>query len=291
MARVRLGVALLVPPPFDREIDGLRRACGDGALLRVRPHLTLVPPVNVRVDALPDALRLVRESAAASPPLTLRLGPPATFLPDNPTVYLGVGGADESLSALHGLRERVARPPLDRPRAWPFVPHVTLADDMAVDRIPKALDALADYRIAIEVDRVYVLQEQRHGESHRGWVPVADYPFEPAAVVGRGGLPLELTVSRLADPEVRRFETGEWPADDPGPLAEAPTPVGTEPVVVTARRRGELVGLARGWTGGGRHELTAVLVAPEVRGQGIARHLTSWFRLAVDRLDAATDGS
>jgi GNAT superfamily N-acetyltransferase len=158
---------------------------------------------------------------------------------------------------------------------------------MAVDRIPKALDALADYRVPVGFDRVYVLQEQRHGESHRGWVPVADYPFEPAAVIGRGGLPLELTLSRLADPEVRRFETGDWPADDPGPLAEAPTPEGTQPVVVTARRRGELVGVARGWTGGGQQELTAVLVAPEVRGQGITRHLTSWFRLAADRLEAS----
>ena len=41
-------VALLLPEPLDVEVDALRRACGDPMLERVRPHVTLVPPVNVR---------------------------------------------------------------------------------------------------------------------------------------------------------------------------------------------------------------------------------------------------
>ncbi len=65
MARVRLGVALLVPPPFDTEIDGLRRALGDGALGRIPAHLTLVPPVNVREERLGEALAALRRAAAA----------------------------------------------------------------------------------------------------------------------------------------------------------------------------------------------------------------------------------
>jgi hypothetical protein len=48
--RVRLASALLVPEPFAREIDGLRRALDDD-IDRVPPHLTLVPPVNVRVGS------------------------------------------------------------------------------------------------------------------------------------------------------------------------------------------------------------------------------------------------
>ena len=54
--RVRLGVVLLVPPPVAGEIDGLRRAVGDGALGKVAPHVTLVPPVNVRDERLLDAV-------------------------------------------------------------------------------------------------------------------------------------------------------------------------------------------------------------------------------------------
>ena len=48
MVRRRLGVVLLVPEPAATEIQGLRRAVDDPALDSIPPHLTLVPPVNVR---------------------------------------------------------------------------------------------------------------------------------------------------------------------------------------------------------------------------------------------------
>ena len=68
MPKHRLGVVLLVPQPAAAEIDGLRRAVGDGALGRVPTHLTLVPPVNVRHDRLADALARLRLAAAATRP-------------------------------------------------------------------------------------------------------------------------------------------------------------------------------------------------------------------------------
>ena len=63
MARQRLGVVLLVPQPLATEIDGVRRALGDGALDRIAPHITLVPPVNVAERDLPRAFTLVRTAA------------------------------------------------------------------------------------------------------------------------------------------------------------------------------------------------------------------------------------
>ena len=92
MTKRRLGVALLVPPPLDVEIDGLRRAVGDGALGRIPAHLTLVPPVNVREDRLDDAVAVLRRAAAAAAPFEVDLGPPATFLPINPVLYLALAG-------------------------------------------------------------------------------------------------------------------------------------------------------------------------------------------------------
>src|SRR5438876_11352846 len=112
MPRVRVGVALLVPPPVDREIDALRRACGDGALGRIPAHLTLVPPVNVRDDRLHDALDVLRGAAAATRPFVVELGPPATFLPDSPTLYLAVTG--DGVETVDALRERVFVEPLAR---------------------------------------------------------------------------------------------------------------------------------------------------------------------------------
>jgi 2'-5' RNA ligase len=285
VARVRIGVVLLVPAPYDREVDGLRRACGEAALDRVPPHLTLVPPVNVRLDALGDALAVVREAAATCTPLHLELGPPATFLPATPTIHLSVGGDPHQVAALHRLRDTVFRPPLERHLDLPFAPHVTLVDDAPPERIPPAVDAIGAYRIEVVFDRVHVLQEDRHGEAHRRWRPIADAPMAPPAVVGRGGLPVELTVSVLADPEALDLERrGSCEGEDDGgesPSASGPVPAAGQPVVVTARRDGRVVGVARGWTDGEHAELTGLTVHPDHADEGIDRHLRAAFDHAV----------
>src|SRR5438309_8595120 len=105
MPKVRLGVVLLIPPPLDREIDTLRRAVGDGTYGRVPAHVTLVPPVNVNAERLPDALRVLRRAAAGFRPFSVHFGPPATFLPANPVLYLPLAGAGRA--SVFELRERV----------------------------------------------------------------------------------------------------------------------------------------------------------------------------------------
>lgn len=307
MARHRLGVALLLDPPVATEVDGLRRALGDGALGRIAPHVTLVTPVNVAARDLAGALAVVREAASMASPLQLTLGPATTFHPVTPVVYLAVGAdpdAPAAPAALRDLRDRMFRPPLARPLTHPFVPHVTLADEMAPDRIPAAVAALADYSVPVTVDRVHVLAES----PGRIWRPIADAPLARPAVVARGGLPLELTVTRLVDPLAARLLAHAGPDADAGPDAAAGPAagdagsgagsgageavqvpdvagpgtggVGPGPWAVTARRDGEPVGVAHGITIGDRLVVEALVVAPEHRGQGVAHHL----RAAVEHL-------
>jgi 2'-5' RNA ligase/ribosomal protein S18 acetylase RimI-like enzyme len=279
MPKRRLGVALLVPPPFDREVDALRRACDDGSLARIPAHVTLVPPVNVREDAMADALAVLRRAAASARPLTLQLGPPATFLPDNPTLYLSVSGA--GVTALQALRDRVFVPPLERPLTWPFVAHVTLADEMEPDRIAAAIEALAGYRATITFERVHLLEESR-GVEGRVWRPIADAPFAAPAVVGRGGIELELTVSARPDPEAEAFAKKEWDgyrAEVLGPDARD-----EEPFTIVARRDGEIVGVAEGWSQGGVAHLRDLIVASQLRAQGVGSKLLAAFEsLAAER--------
>lgn len=264
MARRRLGVVLLVPPPWDAEVDGLRRASGDGSLGRIPAHLTLVPPVNVREDDLTAALAVLRRAAAATTPFTLHLGPAATFLPDNPVLYLAVGG---ELDALRALRDAVFIPPLARPLTWPFVPHVTLAEESAPARLAAAVTAMGDYGVDVELNRLHLLEEARRSDGARAWSPIADAVFEPPAVVGRGGLPVELTVSELLDPEAAAVLA-----------AVAPRSAGPPPLtVVTARRDDAVVGVACGRRSGDELVLDQVAVVPEARRQGIAHHLLGRF--------------
>ncbi|HET9444273.1 MAG TPA: GNAT family N-acetyltransferase [Acidimicrobiales bacterium] len=264
MPKRRVGVALLLAPPWDGEVDGLRRALGDGSLGRIPAHLTLVPPVNVRDDRMDDALAVLRRAGAAARPLTVELGPPASFLPVNPVVYLAV--TRRGREQVQRLRDAVFREPLERPLTFPFEPHVTLADEAGPGRIEAALAALGDYRVEVTFGSVHLLEEG----PGRVWLPVAEAPLAAPAVVGRGGLELELSV------------TG-GPVPVPGAGAG-----GRAALVVTARRDAVVVGTATGWTWGPLAELDDLTVAPAERRQGIGSHLLARFRSEAAHRHATT---
>ena len=257
MARQRLGVVLLVPQPLATEIDGVRRALGDGALGRIAPHITLVPPVNVAERDLPRTFTLVRSAASTIAPLTLRIGPVATFAPVNPVAYLEVGGEPQVLDALERLRSSCLQGPLDRPTDHEFVPHVTVAEELARDRLDAVTKLLTDFVIETTIDRVHVLAEL----PGHVWKPVADAPLgERPGVVGRGSLPLELTTTGRPDVEAAALLSFE----------EATAGL---PFAVTARSNGEVAGAAWGWSARGALELADLVIAAEHRGQGFGRHL------------------
>ncbi|MDQ1392235.1 MAG: hypothetical protein QOF30_1212 [Acidimicrobiaceae bacterium] len=262
-----MGVALLLPSPLAEEVDGLRRAVGDRSLGRVPPHITLVPPVNVRRSDLGQALAVLRGAAAATPrPLSIALGAPTSFLPANAVLYLPVHG---DVDALHALRQRVWAPPLTRSLTWPFVAHVTLADAAAPPRIEAAVTALSSFAAVVAIDRVHLLAEFRPGPH---WRPLADVAFGAPAIVARGGpLSVELVRSQQIDPE------GMALLESAGAPVDLPDVAWGRPLVVTARREGEVVGVAASWmtTEGGR---SAVYVASEHRRQGIGRHLEAALR-------------
>jgi 2'-5' RNA ligase len=162
---VRLAVALLVPEPTATEIDGLRRALGED-LDRVPPHITLVPPVNVRVEDVDAAFAVLRRAAANVAPFTVTLGPATTFAPVNPVVYLAVGGEVEPVHALH---RAVLTDVLERTPTHEFVPHATIVEHTTPERIEAALVALADYRVDVRFESVHLLQQDG-----RAWSPIAE---------------------------------------------------------------------------------------------------------------------
>jgi 2'-5' RNA ligase/GNAT superfamily N-acetyltransferase len=284
-----MGVALLLDPPVSDEIEGLRRALGDPSVGRMPPHVTLVPPVNVKEGDLGEVLRILRVAASASKgPMALTLGSVTSFLPDNPVAFLSVGGDLDSLAA---LREAVFRGPLERALSWPWVPHVTVADGLAEDRVLVAAACLDGYRALVKVDRV-VLLEERAG---RVWSQVADARLGRQAVVGRGGLALEITAGRLLDPEVLAMiraedragavENPAGPVEDPAGAVEDPAGavddpagawrgglLGLAPIVHAGRREGIVVGMGAAWLDAtGPH--VAVLVRSDSRRQGVGAHL------------------
>lgn len=281
MPRRRLGVALLVPEPVGTEIDGLRRALADPALGRIEPHVTLVPPVNVREEDLDAAMDVLRAAAADAGPLRLDLGPAATFRPETPVIYLAVDGDTEAVTS---LRAAVDAEPLVRRSTRPFVPHVTICREFPLERIDEATRSLAGYRASVRVTHLTLLEEKKQDDGRRVWGTLADVVLGRRAVVNRGPLEVELTESSVLDPEGRRFADAEWERFDVATFG-VPDPDDPE-LAVTARRDGEVVGIASGRIAPGRGYLADLLVAERHRGQGVGTQLLSAFEDACARAGA-----
>ncbi|MDQ3384765.1 MAG: GNAT family N-acetyltransferase [Actinomycetota bacterium] len=278
MPRTRLGVVLLVPPRAAAGVDLLRVALGAaGSVHHVPAHVTLVPPVNVAQGRLPEVEALVRAAAAGCPPVAARLGPPATFLPDNPVLYLRVAEREEE-GRIAALRDAVFVEPLARPLTWPFVPHVTLMDGGDPARIGAAVIALADHEVGVVFGGLALLQEQRDEEGERVWRPLLEAPLGGPAVVGRGSLPLALSVGAALDADVRAWFDAAW--DDHDRYRSGQTWQPAEHLVVVARRNGAVVGAATGIVRDEEGHLERLLVDEVVRGEGVGGHLLAAFTAA-----------
>jgi 2'-5' RNA ligase/GNAT superfamily N-acetyltransferase len=253
-----------------REIDGLRRALGGSGLGRIDPHVTLVPPVNVREEDLVDVLRLVRGVAAADPAEVV-LGPARTFAPRTPVVYLEVGG---DTARITDLRRRLSQPPLvpgvARPER-PFVPHVTIGGRVDRARIAGALAMLDEFKLSVSLATV-VLCEQDVAAPRHPWHVIADVALGSGATVGRGGRELVFVGSTILDPE-----TAEWAQATPG--EEPPGPEVDEAAgarfVLVAYAGGRPVGAVVGSVAGATVEVHRIRVDAGRRGEGIGGQLVA----------------
>jgi 2'-5' RNA ligase/GNAT superfamily N-acetyltransferase len=270
MLRRRLTVALVVTGPVAQEIDGIRRALGARALTRIPPHLTLVPPVNVAEDAVTAAVDDVRQAAEGTGPIRLGLGPPGTFWPAAPVVYLRVldlPGAPGALDEIAALRRRLLAGPLARPDDRAFVPHVTLDQSIDPARIPHVLAALADYRQELTLGQVTTLD---FDPSTKRWRALATAALGRPRVAGTGGLEIRLSISATLEPESERFRAREWAeyADE----AYGDSSV-DEPFAVTARIAGELAGTATGQLRSDYARLANLITAAHWRNHGVGSQL------------------
>ena len=120
MGTVTLGVSIAVPEPYGSFLQRKREGFGDPAAPGIPTHITLLPPTQVRADALPAIERHLAEVAAGFRPFPLRLEGTGTFRPLSPVVFVKVAEGVAGCTALQA-RIRAASGPL-RTRAPVPVP-------------------------------------------------------------------------------------------------------------------------------------------------------------------------
>jgi len=124
------GVVLSLPRPLSRVADRVRRNY-DPNFPFIGPHVTVLPPRPLPLNRR-EVLEAVRRVAERTAPISLTLGKVETFFPVMPVVFLGFRKGLEELRRLH---RNLARAPLSAVEAFPFVPHLTLGQDLDASRL------------------------------------------------------------------------------------------------------------------------------------------------------------
>lgn len=140
-----IGVSIAVPEPFGSLLQRRRAGFGDPQAFAIATHVTLLPPTEVDVEALPGIEEHLADVAALGRPFELRLEGTDTFRPLSPVVYVKlVRGAEECKA----LQEKVRSGPLERELQFPYHPHVTVAHGVAEEALDEALHALRGFGAA-----------------------------------------------------------------------------------------------------------------------------------------------
>ncbi|HZD02183.1 MAG TPA: 2'-5' RNA ligase family protein [Actinomycetes bacterium] len=188
----RLGAIVLLPEPVAAHVQAWRRALRDPARDLIPPHLTLVPPQAVAAGGVEAAVALVDRAAAMVAPGLIELRGAATFLPHTPVTFLVV---TEGGSTLRALERALRAPPLDQ-RAFPFHPHVTVAQDRPPHELESAVRELARFHAVFPLPEVTLTE----ADESAGWKVLHQ------ASVGGSGLVREVPLAEAVSAAVFLFD-------------------------------------------------------------------------------------
>ena len=145
----RIGIAIEIPAPYAEQLRRWRAGFEEVGRHPVPPHVTLLAPTDVAQDLLAEIDRHLERAAGKVGPFSMRLSGSGTFRPVSPVVFVNVSEGAEQCARLESL---VRSGPLDGPRPFPYHPHVTVAHDVAEDRLDAAASRLAGFEAEFAVD-------------------------------------------------------------------------------------------------------------------------------------------
>ena len=102
-----IGVSIAVPEPWGSRLQDFRVTNGDAEGSSIPTHITLVPPLEVPADRMPDVERHLEEVAAGTSSYRIHLRGTGTFRPVSPVVFVSlVEGISQTERLAHWLSAR-----------------------------------------------------------------------------------------------------------------------------------------------------------------------------------------
>jgi len=165
-----LGVVVSVPEPWAQLLVDWRGKVGDPQASLVPPHVTLLPPTEVRVRDRTAISEHLARVARRHPPFDVHLSGTGTFRPVSEVVFVAValGIADCELIATD-----VRSGPLARSLNFPYHPHVTVAHDVPADMLDVAYAGLAELHAEFRVESFTEFEQLPDG----AWAIAREYPL------------------------------------------------------------------------------------------------------------------
>ena len=157
-------MALVLPQPLGERLDRARRLL-QPARRHMPAHITLVPPLALSPKDAQHAASVMREVAAAHPPIPVVFRSAATFAPCSSTAYLDVASGTEQIREVAAALDRA---PFTM-RGRPLQPHVTIASRASGLLIQAALAVFDDFSAdaVLETVTLFVLTDE-------GWRPLSE---------------------------------------------------------------------------------------------------------------------
>ena len=164
MPRLNLGVAIPVPHPWSATLSAWRERVGDPQAGRVPPHVTLLPPTQVRKERMREIEDHLAATADECRPFEMHLAGTGTFRPVSDVVFVVVAAG---IAQCEQLERRVRSGPLARQTRFPYHPHVTVAHDIAPEGLDAAYQGLAPFEARFPVTGFTVFEQGEGGV----WLP------------------------------------------------------------------------------------------------------------------------
>ncbi|MEC4015956.1 2'-5' RNA ligase family protein [Streptomyces sp. H27-D2] len=201
MGTVTLGVSIAVPEPHGSFLQERRAGFGDPAAHGIPTHVTLLPPTEADVAALPAIEQHLAEIAAAGLPFPMRLEGTDTFRPLSPVVFVKLTEGAASCAWLQ-KRVREASGPVARELQFPYHPHVTVAHGIAEEAMDRAYAELADFEAAWTANGFALYEQGEDGV----WRLEREYPFGGGPTVDlprQAETPADSALTRPPGPSLR----------------------------------------------------------------------------------------
>ena len=165
-----LGVVVAIPEPWAQLLVDWRAKVGDPQASLVPPHVTLLPPTEVRAADRSAVTDHLSEVARRHPPFDMHLSGTGTFSPVSEVVFVAVA---RGIGSCELLADDVRTGALARPLSYPYHPHVTVAHAVSPDMLELAYSALGDLSAEFRVDHFTEFEQAPSG----AWVVAREYPL------------------------------------------------------------------------------------------------------------------